>query len=62
MLTNPSNDIIAWEKFPKHLRSEFSNRTLQALASYPADWPEIELLAISAYLGYQNTSGSDLND
>lgn len=62
MLTNPSNDIIAWEKLPKHLRSGFSKRTLQALASYPADWPEIELLAISAWLGYQNTSGSDPND
>lgn len=62
MLTNPSSGIIAWEKFPKHLRSGFSNHTVQALASYPADWPEIELLAISAYLGYQNTSGSDPND
>ncbi|KAI6777650.1 Glucose-methanol-choline oxidoreductase [Emericellopsis cladophorae] len=62
MLTNPSNDIIAWEKFPKHLRSGFSKRTLKTLESYPADWPEIELLAISAFLGYQNTSAADPND
>lgn len=62
MFTNPSNDVVAWEKFPEPLRSTLSNETRRTLDQYPADWPEIELLAISAYLGYQNTSGSDPND
>lgn len=62
MLTNPSNDIVAWEKIPEPLRSSLSSETRDALDKYPADWPEIELLAISAYLGFQNTSSSDPND
>ncbi|KAI8630065.1 GMC oxidoreductase [Xylariaceae sp. FL1651] len=63
ILTNPSNDVLGWEKFPESIRSTFSADTLQALAEYPADWPEIEYLAIAGYLGYQNISGgSDPND
>ncbi|KAK5637449.1 hypothetical protein RRF57_013164 [Xylaria bambusicola] len=63
ILTNPSNDILGWEKFPESIRSGFSAETLESLAEYPADWPEIEYLAISGYLGYQNISGgSDPGD
>ncbi|KAI0869671.1 GMC oxidoreductase [Hypoxylon argillaceum] len=63
ILTNPSNDVLGWEKFPQSIRSTFSAETLQSLADYPADWPEIEYLAIAGYLGYQNVSGgSDPGD
>jgi choline dehydrogenase len=57
MLTNPSNDVLGWEKFPEPIRSTLSPETRQALDTYPADWPEVEYLAISGYLGYQNISG-----
>ncbi|KAI1194132.1 GMC oxidoreductase [Nemania serpens] len=63
ILTNPSNDILGWEKFPQSIRQTFSTQTLASLAEYPADWPEIEYLAIAGYLGYQNISGgSDPGD
>lgn len=32
-----------------------SNNTLATLASYPADWPELEYLSLGAYLGYQQS-------
>ncbi|KAF7537797.1 hypothetical protein G7054_g3464 [Neopestalotiopsis clavispora] len=63
IFTNPSNDILGWEKFPEKIRKTFSNSTLEALAEYPPDWPEIEYLAIAGYLGFQNVSGgSDPGD
>ncbi|KAI1312685.1 GMC oxidoreductase [Xylaria venustula] len=63
ILTNPSNDVLGWEKFPESIRSSFSAKTLKSLAEYPEDWPEIEYLAIAGYLGYQNISGgSDPGD
>ncbi|KAI9042663.1 GMC family oxidoreductase [Aspergillus affinis] len=63
MYTNPTTDVIAWEKVPKHLRSRFSKSTLASLATYPADWPELEYLSLSAYLGYQaNLATGDPHD
>lgn len=53
MYTNPTADVFAWEKMPQRLRSQFSNHTLAALAGYPADWPEVEYISLSSYLGYQ---------
>lgn len=53
MYTSPTTDVLAWEKVPQSLRSSLSNSTLAALATYPADWPELEYLALGAYLGYQ---------
>jgi choline dehydrogenase len=47
-LTQPSS-IIAWEKLPPSL---LSNATLQKIATLTDDWPEIEYLAIDAYLGF----------
>ncbi|KAI8952985.1 GMC oxidoreductase [Xylaria longipes] len=62
-LTNPSNDVLGWEKFPEPIRSTLSNTTRQTLEKFPADWPEVEYLAINGYLGYQNKSGgSDPGD
>ncbi|RDW91659.1 glucose-methanol-choline oxidoreductase [Coleophoma crateriformis] len=55
MYTNPAADVIAWEKVPQPLRSNMSQRTLAALATYPADWPELEYLSVAAYLGFQES-------
>ncbi|KAL8912052.1 MAG: hypothetical protein Q9171_002905 [Xanthocarpia ochracea] len=61
--TNPTTDVLAWEKVPPQLRSTFSNRTLAALATFPPDWPELEYLSLGAYLGYQeNLATGDPND
>ena len=51
LYTNPTTDVLAWEKIPQSLRSSLSNGTLAALATYPADWPELEYLSLGAYLG-----------
>jgi choline dehydrogenase len=63
MYTNPTTDVLAWEKVPQPLRSTLSNSTLAALATYPADWPELEYLSLGAYLGYQeDLAKGDPND
>ncbi|MBE3044627.1 GMC family oxidoreductase N-terminal domain-containing protein, partial [Candidatus Bathyarchaeota archaeon] len=56
MYTNPITDVLAWEKVPEPLRSSMSNSTLDALATYPADWPELEYISLSAYLGFMENS------
>lgn len=53
MYTNPVTDVLGWEKVPQDLRSKLSNDTLAQLATYPADWPELEYLSMATYLGYQ---------
>ncbi|ORY69602.1 glucose-methanol-choline oxidoreductase [Pseudomassariella vexata] len=64
MLTNPLTDVLAWEKIPPNLRREMSNRTQGILASeWPADWPEVEYVALSSYLGDGNSpSTADPHD
>ncbi len=42
-----------WEKLPSPYRRSLSDASLSALATFPSDWPELEWLSISAYLGYQ---------
>jgi choline dehydrogenase len=46
-------DILAWEKLSKlaSYRSKFSTQTLDALAEFPDDWPEVEYIAADAYAG-----------
>ena len=43
---------FGWEKLPRPYRSNLSASTQAALDAFPADWPEIEYLPVSAYLGY----------
>lgn len=63
MYTNPTTDVLAWEKVPSQLRSQFSDRTLTSLATFPPDWPELEYLSLGAYLGFQeNLATGDPND
>ena len=43
-----------WEDLPEPYRSNISASLLQPLnTQFPADWPELEWLPVSAYLGYQ---------
>lgn len=42
-----------WEALPQPYRSNLSSTAIAALAAFPSDWPELEWLPISAYLGYQ---------
>jgi choline dehydrogenase len=46
-------DILGWEKLSKlaSYRSRFSQKTLDALATFPDDWPEVEHIAADAYAG-----------
>ncbi|KAK0635855.1 GMC oxidoreductase [Bombardia bombarda] len=54
-MTSPAADMLAWEKLPNATRSSFSKDSLAKLAKLPADWPEVEYLAFSAYVGNLDT-------
>ena len=52
-----------WEKLPEPFRSNLSSAALTALASFPADWPELEWLPVTAYNGYNlNKQTADPHD
>ncbi|KAJ6092589.1 alcohol oxidase [Penicillium sp. IBT 16267x] len=53
ILTNPGNDVIAWEKVPNALRTNFTAQAKSDLAKYPADWPELEFIHIGGFFGLQ---------
>ncbi|PWY66518.1 alcohol oxidase [Aspergillus sclerotioniger CBS 115572] len=59
MYTSPSSDVMGWEKIPGDLRAQFSNQTLTTLAQMPADWPEVEYLFPSSYVGPQNVPSQE---
>ncbi|KAI1081036.1 putative glucose-methanol-choline oxidoreductase [Whalleya microplaca] len=59
MYTNPTSDVLAWEKIPETLRHNMSHSSLTALATYPADWPEVEYITLSGYVGLQDDSRHD---
>ena len=42
-LTTNAGDFGAFEKIPKDLRSKFTAEALEDLATFPADWPEVEV-------------------
>ncbi|KAL9074758.1 MAG: hypothetical protein Q9161_002127 [Pseudevernia consocians] len=52
-LSISSGGIFGWEKLPNATRATLSPSTLSALSRFPADWPELEWLPVSAFLGYQ---------
>ena len=56
--TNPNTDSIGWEKIPQSLRKNWSNASQAALDAYPADWPEVEYITISSFLGNMQQSRS----
>ncbi|KAJ5310875.1 uncharacterized protein N7443_003336, partial [Penicillium atrosanguineum] len=51
LLTNPSTDYIAFENLPASSRTEFSPDNEQDLSWFSDDWPEVEYLVASAYVG-----------
>ncbi|KAJ5085125.1 Dehydrogenase patE [Penicillium argentinense] len=51
MLTNPSTDYLAFEKIPIPWRPSLSAEAEHELSWFPDDWPEVEYLAASAYVG-----------
>ena len=52
-LTASAGGVFGWEKFPSAYRQNFSAATQSALAAFPSDWPELEWLPVSAFLGTQ---------
>lgn len=46
-----SAPYFGWEILPSESQANFSNATLEALAQYPADWPQIEYLSLGLYSG-----------
>uniref|UniRef100_L7J8I6 Choline dehydrogenase n=1 Tax=Pyricularia oryzae (strain P131) TaxID=1143193 RepID=L7J8I6_PYRO1 len=63
MYTNPASDIIAWEKVPTEMRSNFTEASRTRLSGYPEDWPELEYISLNGYLGWNNDSrGGSPND
>lgn len=43
-LGTTGSDLIGWEKVPPELRSNFSTSAQADLATFPPDWPELEIL------------------
>ena len=58
LYSSPNTDSIAWEKIPHDLRSKWSKESQAAMAAFPADWPEVEYITISSYLGNMQDSRS----
>lgn len=44
-LTSNAGDFGAFEKVPTSLRSKFSPQTLEDLADFPDDWPDLEVIS-----------------
>jgi len=42
-LTSPGVEFIGWEKVPAKYRANFSQSTIDDLAQFPSDWPEVEV-------------------
>lgn len=66
-LTNGSGPLstfgsgyYGWEKHPEPYRSKLSPSSRDQLAKhFPADWPELEYLPASAYVGFQKNNSLD---
>lgn len=43
-LTNIGSDFAGWEKLPSAFRANFSASTVEAMAAWPSDWPELEFV------------------
>ena len=46
-----ANQYFGWEKLPYPYRTALSNASLEALAAFPADWPEVEWLPQFSFMG-----------
>ena len=55
--------VYGWEKLPAKYRSNLTSSTRNALGGFPTDWPELEWLPASAFLGNQaNHQTADPHD
>ncbi|KAL4919295.1 hypothetical protein BDW62DRAFT_43019 [Aspergillus aurantiobrunneus] len=62
-LTAPGFGVLGWEKFPQDVRSHFTNETLESLATFPSDWPEVEYIGLDGILdGWHSSDDQDLGD
>ena len=52
-LSVPGTGVLGWEKLPSPYRDNLTKAAIDALNFFPADWPELEYLPVSAVLGYQ---------
>ncbi|KAJ5193703.1 hypothetical protein N7491_001034 [Penicillium cf. griseofulvum] len=57
-LTNPGGEYGGFEDIPADLRSGLSDGTLNSLADYPPDWPDIQYLTLPRFLGDLGTTPS----
>ncbi|KAL2163802.1 hypothetical protein VTH06DRAFT_5861 [Thermothelomyces fergusii] len=55
-LASPGGDYYAGERLPLLFNIRFSPGTRRALATYPADWPDIEYLVLPTSVAPRNTS------
>lgn len=53
-LSIATGGVFGWEKLPAAYRNNLTTSARNALAQFPADWPEIEWLPSGAYLGTQD--------
>lgn len=54
-LSSPVADFIGWEKLPTKYRANFSQSTIDDLARFPSDWPEVEVSSLSNSTGGTNS-------
>ncbi|RMZ82627.1 hypothetical protein DV738_g1480, partial [Chaetothyriales sp. CBS 135597] len=57
-LTASAGNYIGWEKLPALYRHNLSNSTLNDLAAFPADWPELQYVPVPAAVSAINSSSS----
>ena len=52
-LSVAATGVLGWENLPSPYRENLTKNALDALNSFPADWPELEFLPVSGVLGNQ---------
>lgn len=52
-LSVAATGVLGWENLPSPYRENLTKNALDALNSFPADWPELEYLPVSGVLGFQ---------
>jgi choline dehydrogenase len=51
VLTSNVVEFLGWEKLPEKYRSSWSPETVEAMNSFPSDWPEVEHISGNGYIG-----------
>ena len=53
MLSAPGGEMIGFEKVPPEYAANFTPKAQADLATFPADWPDLEFIPLSGYYGTQ---------